>query len=179
VEAGPAVEDLGQAPADGAPGRGGGRRLAGAPTVHMLGVWPGATNYMADILVVDDDGDTAAMLQIALEHDGHRVRVSGNGLEGLQALRERLPDLCLLDVEMPLMTGPDPAVRMLIEDCGMELVPVVLVSGIFDLPGTAALVGIPYFLSKPYPMAALRTVVARALAGRRGPAPPGPHPVSR
>jgi DNA-binding NtrC family response regulator len=126
---------------------------------------------MADILVVDDDRETAEILQAALQLEGHTVRTAADGLSGLQAVDQRLPDVCILDVEMPVMSGPELSHRMLLEDLGKDQVPVLLASGIGDLPAVAAQVGTPYFLAKPYRLSILLALLRRVLVERCAPAP--------
>lgn len=126
---------------------------------------------MADVLIVDDDGDLAEVTTMVLEGAGHSTRHAADGLEGLARLRERLPDLVVLDVEMPHLNGPDMAYRMLIYDAGMERVPILLVSGRVDLDRMAARVGTPYVLAKPYSLQRFVVVLERALMERRPPAP--------
>lgn len=123
------------------------------------------------ILVVDDDHDVTDVLATALELEGHRVRVAHDGYEGLRLLRDELPAAILLDVEMPRLNGPDMVYRMIVEDAGMERIPVVLVSGVIDLPSVARRVGTPYCLIKPFGLEDLRDLLRRALAERRAPTP--------
>lgn len=127
---------------------------------------------MADLLVIDDDLDGADALAEILRTEGHQVRVGYNGEDGLRLARERLPDMALLDVEMPLLDGPGMAHQMFIHDMGMELVPVVLVSGAVNLRQVAATVGTPYFLGKPYRYEQIVTLANRALSERTPPDPP-------
>jgi DNA-binding response OmpR family regulator len=61
---------------------------------------------MADLLIIDDDLDSADALSEIMRAHGHDVRVGYNGREGLRLVSERIPDLALLDVEMPLLGGP-------------------------------------------------------------------------
>jgi DNA-binding response OmpR family regulator len=124
---------------------------------------------MADLLVVDDDFDISEPLVELLQADGHHVRVAENGVVGLRLLAEALPDLVLLDVEMPMLGGPDMAHRMFLENVGRERVPIVFLSGVPDLHRIAHRVGTAYYLQKPFQLDALRTVVARALAERTAP----------
>jgi len=126
---------------------------------------------MADLLIVDDDSDLADLLAETLRAEGHAVRVAHDGREGLRRSDEQPPDLVLLDVEMPRMSGPGMAHQLLLHDCGLEKVPIVLVSGLVDLPRIAELVGTPYFLPKPYDAEAILEVVERALAERVPPMP--------
>jgi DNA-binding NtrC family response regulator len=127
---------------------------------------------MADLLVVDDDEDVANSLAEVLREEGHTVRVAHDGKQGLARLAEGLlPDAVLLDVEMPLLTGPEMAVKMFIHDCGQEHIPILLVSGVKDLTAIAANVRTPYFLRKPFAVDEVLKLLARALVERVPPQP--------
>jgi DNA-binding NtrC family response regulator len=126
---------------------------------------------MADVLVVDDDCDMADLLVELLQSPAHGVRVARDGREALELVAQRRPDLVLLDVEMPLVSGPEMVAGMLIRDCGDERIPVVLLSGVLDRARVAARVGTPYFLPKPYTLDALLAVVSLALEQRVPPTP--------
>lgn len=133
---------------------------------------------MADVLIVDDNTDIGECLESLLRLEGHRARVAVDGERGLLALAERLPDLVILDVDMPVLDGPGMAYRMLIEDCGAELVPIVLSSAAPRLREIAARVGTPYYASKPFDPTELMKLVARALEERNAPHPPPAGAVS-
>ena len=60
---------------------------------------------MAEILIGEDDADVRKWLGIALETEGYVVRSACDGVETLAAVRERRPDLLILDVMMPKMSG--------------------------------------------------------------------------
>jgi CheY-like chemotaxis protein len=134
---------------------------------------------VAHLLVVDDDRDVADLLAEAVGSGGHEVRVANDGEQGLALVAGSRPDLVLLDVEMPLLNGPDMAYRMFVRDCGDEKIPIVLLSGAMGLRDAAAVVGTPYFLAKPYTLDALNTVMARALAERKPPHPRVNNPGGR
>lgn len=59
----------------------------------------------ADILVVDDDRRITSMLRRALRAEGYEVRIANDGSEGLARVRERQPDLIVLDLLMPGIDG--------------------------------------------------------------------------
>jgi CheY-like chemotaxis protein len=126
---------------------------------------------VASILIVDDDWDLAEMLGELLRENGLEVRTAHDGREGLKLVEERLPDLILLDVEMPVLGGPEMSYRMLVHDAGEERVPIVLVSGVPDLFKVAELVGTPYYLRKPYDLDRISTLVSQALVERTPPVP--------
>jgi DNA-binding NtrC family response regulator len=129
---------------------------------------------MADLLVVDDDALVAGTVADILMDEGHTVRTARNGAEGLWLLSERLPDVIVLDVEMPQLSGPDMARQMMIENVGRERIPIVLLSGAVNLGRTAALLGTPYALEKPCKLDALLETTQRALTERRAPSPQPP-----
>lgn len=126
---------------------------------------------MPDLLVVDDDLELGDMLADLLREDGYDVRIARNGQDGLAQVRARRPDAAVLDVEMPVLTGPEMAYAMFLHDLGLEEVPIVLVSGILDLKSVAAAVGTPYFVAKPYAMDHIRAIVRKALDERVPPHP--------
>lgn len=57
------------------------------------------------ILVVDDEERMARFIRLNLEHDGFKVVEAYNGMKALQNLRDRMPDLVLLDVMLPDIDG--------------------------------------------------------------------------
>ena len=58
-----------------------------------------------DILVVDDDLVLSEIIADVLETEGHTARIAFNGREALERIRERRPQLILLDLMMPVMNG--------------------------------------------------------------------------
>ena len=64
-----------------------------------------ATEPSNRILVVDDEPDICEIVQVNLEGAGYRVSVAHDGLEGLVRARAERPDLIILDVLMPELSG--------------------------------------------------------------------------
>lgn len=60
---------------------------------------------MANILVVEDDQDLNAAYKIILEHEGHDVRVAFDGKEALGTVQNSQPEIIVLDLLMPVMSG--------------------------------------------------------------------------
>lgn len=60
---------------------------------------------MAKILIAEDEHDIRELIAFTLRFAGHEVKAATNGEEAYQAALEMLPDLILLDVRMPRMTG--------------------------------------------------------------------------
>lgn len=60
---------------------------------------------MARILIAEDQEDLREMIAIALRLDGHQVVLASDGKEALEQANETSPDLFILDIHMPHMTG--------------------------------------------------------------------------
>lgn len=60
---------------------------------------------MGKVLVIDDDGDIRDFLALVLEGAGHRVVAAADGAAGLALAGAENPDLVLMDLSMPRMTG--------------------------------------------------------------------------
>jgi two-component system, OmpR family, response regulator MprA len=65
-----------------------------------------------DLLIVDDDPKITSLLRRALIAEGYEVRTASNGSEGLARVRERQPDLVVLDVLMPGIDGLEVCQRL-------------------------------------------------------------------
>lgn len=57
------------------------------------------------VLIVDDDTITLNLLQLILRSVGFETTIAKNGIEALELLEQFLPDVVLLDIQMPLMNG--------------------------------------------------------------------------
>src|SRR5690349_9564036 len=64
------------------------------------------------ILIVDDNQDNVEVLRVRLDSWGYETRTATNGAEALASVKERAPDLILLDVMMPDITGIEVAQRI-------------------------------------------------------------------
>ncbi len=57
------------------------------------------------ILVVDDEPIVVEITKRKLEECGYEVKTAGNGVEAFQCLKSKIPDMILLDIQMPQMNG--------------------------------------------------------------------------
>lgn len=78
-------------------------------------------------MVIDDDEFESLMLQKLLESEKFVVHVAGGGLDALEQLNQIRPDIILLDVFMPVMSGID-TLRQLKNDPALEPIPVIMMS---------------------------------------------------
>jgi cyclic di-GMP phosphodiesterase len=102
------------------------------------------------ILIVDDRAENREVLTGLLESEGHELETAKDGQEAVERATANPPDLILMDITMPRLTGFE-ACRRLKADHRTELVPIVLVTGLLAredrIQGIAA--GCDDFLTKP------------------------------
>ncbi|MDX2089376.1 MAG: response regulator [Kofleriaceae bacterium] len=121
---------------------------------------------MGLILVVEDDDDLSTMLASAIENRGHEVRVATNGREALDRVAERMPDLILLDIMMPVMSGAEFVARFREHYGRAALIVVMTAAESAEL--RAHEIGADGWLSKPFELGKLANVLATY-------ASPSPH----
>jgi CheY-like chemotaxis protein len=103
------------------------------------------------ILVVDDDRSTRMLLKAFLSRSGHTIVEAANGEEAVDAFERENPELILMDVTMPVMTGYEAAV-IIKQRCGNRFVPIIFLTGLNDDKSLAKCVesGGDDFLVKPF-----------------------------
>lgn len=82
---------------------------------------------MAKILIAEDERDIRDLVAFTLRFAGHEVVAASNGEEAVQMTPKENPDLILMDVRMPRMTGYD-ACRAIKADPKLKDIPVVFLS---------------------------------------------------
>jgi CheY-like chemotaxis protein len=82
---------------------------------------------MARILIAEDEPDIRELVAFTLRFAGHEVVATSNGEEALHKASEYVPDIILMDVRMPRMTGYD-ACRAMKADPLLKNIPVVFLS---------------------------------------------------
>ena len=103
------------------------------------------------ILVVDDDQDLQKMLKLRIEKEDLEYMPAFDGAEMLKILKEKKPDVILLDIMLPKMDGYT-ALREMRKEDRFKDVPVIVLTGkekqkVGDL---FALEKIAYFIEKPF-----------------------------
>jgi len=103
------------------------------------------------VMVVDDSITMRKVTSRILERNNFKVVVARDGLEAIEKMTEQVPDLVLLDIEMPRMDGYEVAQNMK-SDARLEHVPIMMITSrtgekhrqrAFDL-------GVERYLGKPY-----------------------------
>lgn len=84
---------------------------------------------MTTVLVVDDESDLLACIEGLLEDEGYSVVTCPDGKQALDYLREARPDVALVDLMMPIMSGFD-LVRAVKEEQRLDGMPIVIMSAV-------------------------------------------------
>ena len=125
------------------------------------------------ILVVDDDADNRRIIELTMIKAGYAVVLAVNGREALEAAERELPDLILLDLSMPVLSGWE-AVKLLKADERLKGIPVLAFTA-HAMAGDERKVmdaGFDGYLSKPCaPRRAVEAVAARLSARGTGSRP--------
>ncbi len=119
-----------------------------------------------DVLVVDDDPALREMLRQQLTERGYEVRLATNGYEAIHAVRAKRPDLVVLDVMMPDISGFDVA-AVLKSDPKTHSIPIIILSIVQDADRGYRL-GVDKYLTKPTEADELVSEVQRILQRSRG-----------
>ena len=121
------------------------------------------------VLVVDDDPVIQKLLRVNFEMEGYTVLIAGDGVEGLHRARSEHPDIVVLDVMMPKLSGLDVA-RALKSDPATASIPVLLLSAKAQEGDLRAgdQSGADGYLTKPFDPLHLLQRVDELIAGARG-----------
>ena len=121
------------------------------------------------IMVVDDSLTVRKVTSRLLQREGYQVLTAKDGLDALAQMRDALPDVMLVDIEMPRMDGFD-LTRTLRGDPRSRGVPIIMISSrTAEKHRTqAAELGVNVFLGKPYPEAELLRHISGYLERARG-----------
>lgn len=121
---------------------------------------------MAKIVVADDDVDVRMLVALKLRHSGYDVVDVGDGAAAVEACRDERPDLVVLDLMMPVMSGLE-ACRAIKAEPGLADVPVVLLTARAQNTDVDAglAVGADAYVTKPFSPKELAARVESLLGG--------------
>lgn len=123
---------------------------------------------MPKLLIIDDDETVHLIAKAYLGKAGYEVATAFDGPEGLQLAASFKPDLILLDINMPKMSGFDVA-KKLREDDALKGIPVFMMTSLkqdSNIQRGYAL-GIEEYITKPANMAHLKLKLDKFFAGRK------------
>jgi DNA-binding NtrC family response regulator len=117
----------------------------------------------ARVLIVDDEPDILDVLRVRLLLEGYIVETTTTGAGAIAAVRERSPDVVLLDLNMPGVLDGRAVLHAI-----HATVPVIVVTAVNDLRDTRATLqaGAFDFIAKPFDLNRVAEVVAAAVAYR-------------
>lgn len=120
------------------------------------------------VLLVDDEPDQVEMYQVALEISGFDVIAALRGSDALESARLRVPDVIVLDIRLPDMSGWD-VCKALKQDDRTSGIPIIVLTAAatLTLPQQSQAAGCATYLVKPcFPDLLTRTV--RDVIGAKG-----------
>ncbi|MDF1597066.1 MAG: response regulator [Acidimicrobiia bacterium] len=121
----------------------------------------------ARILIVDDEPNIVISLEFLMRHEGYEVEVASDGEEALELLASFQPDLVLLDVMMPKLSGFDVLQRIRNDaDLPNPVVVMLTARGREAEAEKGRALGADEYVTKPFATRDLVAVVHRALEGR-------------
>jgi CheY-like chemotaxis protein len=116
------------------------------------------------VLVVDDDPSIRKMIIAALRREGYSFIEAPNGKDALDAMRSDRPDVVVLDLMMPVMSGWD-VLRERSADPELTNIPIIVISASRSPEIAVAMdKGICAFLPKPFDIGALSSLVRSCVA---------------
>jgi CheY-like chemotaxis protein len=120
------------------------------------------------VLIADDDRDGALTLATLLQLEGHEVRTVHGGQEALDAAREFKPNVILLDIGMPKITGYE-AARRLRQRYNDDCPTLIAVTGWKQASDRilASLAGFDHHVAKPYNPSELVSLLAKLSSAPR------------
>ena len=114
------------------------------------------------VLVADDDPSILEILKLGFRTKGYEVITASDGKSAIQAIEQNRPDLLVLDIEMPHLTGIE-VLRHLRKDWPTLPVVIMTAHGTISLAVEAMKEGATEFITKPFEMEQLLLVIQKAL----------------
>jgi len=139
-----------------------------APTVVREAPKPVAATTQPTIMVVDDSLTVRKVTGRLLERQGYLVVTARDGVEAMEKLQSLVPDVMLVDIEMPRMDGFD-LTRNVRSDARLSRVPIIMITSrtAEKHQNYAREIGVDHFLGKPYQEDDLLEKIAGYLSERR------------
>ena len=114
------------------------------------------------LMIVDDDPQLIRVLSMFFDLEGYNVVRAGNGREALSLLGEYQPDLILLDLMMPEVSGEE-VVREVRATHNSPRIPIVIFTAAETREEELKAAGADAFITKPFSLDGLRDVVHEAI----------------
>lgn len=119
------------------------------------------------VLIADDEPNIVISLEFLLEQAGYRIRVAHDGQEALEAIQRQPPDLVLLDVMMPNLSGYDLCQKIRENPAWQHMRIVMLTAKGREVEASKGLaLGADAYITKPFSTQELLAQVRDLLADR-------------
>jgi chemosensory pili system protein ChpA (sensor histidine kinase/response regulator) len=142
-------------------------KLGATAAMAMQGIDTTAGPHRASqvVMVVDDSLTVRKITSRLLEREGYTVLTAKDGVDALEQMRDTLPGVMLVDIEMPRMDGFD-LTRTVRGDPRTQAIPIIIISSrtADKHRNQAVALGVNAFLGKPYQESELLQHVAKYLA---------------
>lgn len=116
--------------------------------------------YMKKILLIDDDRVNSTMIKFGLKGEEFEVEVAHDGAEGVDMIKNKVPDLIVLDVQMPKMGGFEFLNEM--KSLGLN-VPILMLTANENLEDVFRMEGVKGYLVKPITPVVLKEKIKACL----------------
>lgn len=122
---------------------------------------------MSLILIIEDNNQNLELVRDILQAKGHRTLEAGTAEHGLEIARAQAPDLILMDIQLPGMSGIE-ALEVLRGDPATAAFPVVAITASVMMADREQIMraGFDGFIEKPITVRSFLEVVERALQAR-------------
>lgn len=121
---------------------------------------------MSSILIVDDDAQLRQSFERLLSQEGYEVRTAPTGESGIEAVKQKLPDLVIMDIRMPGMNGLEAFKAMRAIEPKLPVI-IMTAFGTTDTAIEATKLGAFDYVLKPFDIPDILTVIEQGLeAGR-------------
>jgi len=113
------------------------------------------------VLIIDDEEPIRELIKSLLEPEGFQIFTASNGEVGLEMLKNMLPDLIILDMNMPKMGGVEFYSHIAKPEDGSPTIPVLVLTGRGNMQSMFEGLEVNGFLAKPFRGSELIAVVTR------------------
>lgn len=114
----------------------------------------------AHLLIADDEPSVLAILRLFFERLGYRITTARDGYEAVELAQQDLPDLIILDIQMPRMTGLQAVVQLRADPRFADLPIIALTAHVRDnTPGSVIKSGFSRMIIKPFEIVELREII--------------------
>lgn len=114
------------------------------------------------ILIVEDDPTIAGMIEDHLTASGFRTELAADGRAAVERVRKSPPDLIVMDLMMPRLTGGEAAKELRLDPLTSHI-PIVAISAVADVTSIADFLPLDEVLPKPFDLDELRRAIQRHL----------------